>query len=142
MRAIGIDIHRDFCEVALAEGGEIPSSGRMATTPEALELFAQSLGPEDRAALEVTGGAWEIARILEPHIAQVLVVSPADTAIRQARAKTDRLDAARSPGCLPRARSTMSGFPMKRHGRRVAGSRAARSSSASAPARRTRSTPS
>ena len=93
MRAIGIDIHRDFCEVALAEGGEIPSSGRMATTPEALELFAQSLGPEDRAALEVTGGAWEIARILEPHIAQVLVVSPADTAIRQARAKTDRLDA-------------------------------------------------
>ena len=43
--------------------------------------------------LEVTGNAWEIARIIEPHVAQVLVVSPSDTGIRQARAKTDRLDA-------------------------------------------------
>ena len=34
-----------------------------------------------------------IARILEPHVAQVLVVSPSETGIRQARAKTDRLDA-------------------------------------------------
>jgi transposase len=31
--------------------------------------------------------------LIEPHVAQVLVVSPADTGIRQARAKTDRLDA-------------------------------------------------
>ena len=36
---------------------------------------------------------WEIARILEAHVAEVIVVSPADTGIRQARAKTDRLDA-------------------------------------------------
>jgi transposase len=43
--------------------------------------------------LEVTGGAWEIARILEPHVRRVVVVSPDDTGIRQARAKTDRLDA-------------------------------------------------
>jgi transposase len=56
-------------------------------------LFAQSLGREDLVALEVTGGAWEIARIFAPHVARVIVVSPADTAIRQARAKTDRLDA-------------------------------------------------
>jgi len=35
----------------------------------------------------------KIARIIEPHVAQVLVVSPSDTGIRQARAKTDRLDA-------------------------------------------------
>jgi transposase len=41
----------------------------------------------------VTGSAWEIARIIEPHVARVIVVSPADTGIRQARAKTDRLDA-------------------------------------------------
>src|SRR5271167_840406 len=61
--------------------------------PERLELFASSLAPDDRVALEVTGNAWEIARILEPHVAAVLVVSPSDTTIRQARAKTDRLDA-------------------------------------------------
>ena len=57
------------------------------------ELFAQSLCASDRVVLEVTGNAWEIARILEPHVGEVLVVHPGDTGIRQARAKTDRLDA-------------------------------------------------
>ena len=92
-RAIGLDVHRDFCEVAIVEDGALRSAGRIATTPEQLGLFAQSLAPTDRVALEVTGSAWEIARILEPHVARVVVVSPADTGIRQARAKTDRLDA-------------------------------------------------
>ena len=41
----------------------------------------------------MTGSAWEIVRILEPHVAKVIVVSPGDTGITQARAKTDRLDA-------------------------------------------------
>ncbi|HYY22425.1 MAG TPA: transposase, partial [Thermoleophilaceae bacterium] len=93
MRAIGLDVHRDFCEVAIAEGGEVRSAGRIETTPQALELFAGSLGRDDRVVLEVTGNAFEIARIVEPHVAQVIVVSPSDTGIRQARAKTDRLDA-------------------------------------------------
>ena len=93
VRSVALDVHLDFCEVAIVEGGEVRSCGRIATTPEQLELFAQSLGPDDRVALEVTGNAWEIARIIEPHVAQVLVVSPSDTGIRQARAKTDRLDA-------------------------------------------------
>lgn len=92
-RAIGLDVHRDFCEVAIAENGEIRSCGRIATTPEQLELFGASLHPRDRVALEVSGSAWEVARILEPHVARVVVVSAADTGIRQARAKTDRLDA-------------------------------------------------
>ena len=69
------------------------SAGRIETSPEQLELFARSLGREDRVALEVTGGAWEIATILEPHVRRVIVVSPDDTGIRAARAKTDRLDA-------------------------------------------------
>ena len=86
-------MHRDFCEVAIAEDGAVRSAGRVETTPERLELFAQSLGADDRVALEVSGGAWEIARILEPHVKWVIVVSPDDTGIRQARAKTDRLDA-------------------------------------------------
>jgi transposase len=88
-----LDVHRDFCEVAICEAGAVRSAGRIETSPEALELFAGSLGPEDRVALEVTGGAWEIARILEPHVRRVVVVSPDDAGIRLARAKTDRLDA-------------------------------------------------
>jgi transposase len=93
MRAIGLDVHLEFCEVAIAEDGEVRSAGRIETKPEQIELFARSLRAEDRVALEVTGNAWEIKRLVEPHVAQVLVVSPTDTGIRSARAKTDRLDA-------------------------------------------------
>jgi transposase len=93
VREIGLDVHGDFCEVAIFEAGEIRSAPRIKTTPEELELFARSLGHDDRVALEVTGNAWEVARIIEPHVARVLIVSPSDTGIRQARAKTDRLDA-------------------------------------------------
>jgi transposase len=93
VRAVGLDVHLDFCEVVIVEGGEVRSAGRIETKPEQIELFAGSLAPADRVALEVTGNAWEIARIIEPHVAQVVVVSPSDTGIRQARAKTDRLDA-------------------------------------------------
>ena len=93
MRSVALDVHLDFCEVAIVEDGELRSAGRIETKPENIELFAGSLGPDDRVALEVTGNAWEIARLIEPHVAQILVVSPSDTGIRQARAKTDRLDA-------------------------------------------------
>jgi transposase len=92
-RAIGMDVHRDFCEVAIAEGGMVRSAGRVETTPAALGLFAASLAPTDVVALEVTGNAGEIARILRPHVGAVVVVSPHDTGISRARAKTDRLDA-------------------------------------------------
>jgi transposase len=93
VRAIGLDVHLEFCEVAIAEDGGVRSAGRISTTPEEIELFARSLGADDEVALEVTGNAWGIARLIEPHVARVLVVSPNDTGIRQARAKTDRLDA-------------------------------------------------
>lgn len=78
MRAIGLDVHRDFCEVAIAEAGEIRSAGRVETKPERLELFAASLAADDLVALEATGNAAEIARIIEPHVARVIVVSPSD----------------------------------------------------------------
>ena len=93
VRDIGLDVHLDFCEVAICERGSVRSAGRVETSPERLELFAQSLAGDDRVALEVTANSWEIARILGPHVARVIVVSPGDTGMRQARAKTDRLDA-------------------------------------------------
>jgi transposase len=93
VRAVALDVHRDFCEIAIVADGRLGSGGRIQTRPDALELFARSLDPRDWVALEVTGNAWAIARILEPHVARVVVVSPNDTGIRQARAKTDRLDA-------------------------------------------------
>jgi transposase len=88
-RAIGLDVHRDFCVVAICEDGVVRSAGRVPSTPEGLRTLAESLLPTDRVALEVTGSCWEVARILE----RVIVVSPDDTGIANARAKTDKLDA-------------------------------------------------
>ena len=93
MRSIGLDIHRDFMEVAIAEGGEIRSCPRVAMDPESLELLAGSLDRGDQVALEVSGNAWEVVRILRPHVGRLVAASPTDTGMRQARAKTDRLDA-------------------------------------------------
>ncbi len=92
-RAIGLDVHRDFCVVAICEDGQVRSGGRVPSTPEGLATLAESLLASDRVALEVTGSCWEVARTLEPHVERVVVVSPDDTGITQARAKTDRLDA-------------------------------------------------
>ena len=92
-RAVGLDVHRDFCVVAICEDGEVRSAGRVPTTPDGITALAESLLASDRVALEVTGSCWEVARILEPHVNRVVVVSPDDTGITSARAKTDRLDA-------------------------------------------------
>jgi transposase len=92
-RAIGLDVHRDFCVVAICENGVTRSAGRVPATPEGIATLAESLLPSDRVALEVTGSCWEVARILEPFVNRVVVVSPDDTGISSARAKTDKLDA-------------------------------------------------
>ena len=62
--------------------------------PEQLELFARSLAPADRVVLEATGNALAIARILEPHVAEVVLAHAKQVrAISHARVKTDRIDA-------------------------------------------------
>ena len=93
-RAVGLDVHRDFCVVAICEGGVIRSAGRVPSTPEGSGRWPRACCPTDRVALEVTGSCWEVARILEPHVDRVIVVSPDDTGISSARAKTDKLDCA------------------------------------------------
>lgn len=94
MRFIGLDVHRDFCEVAIAEGGEVRPVGRVQTEPVTLALFAQSLAVDDEVALEATGNALAIARIIAPHVARVVLANPkAVKGITQAGAKTDKIDA-------------------------------------------------
>ena len=96
MRSIALDVHRDFCEVAIKEqGGEVRSVGRVRTSVEQLELFARSLGLDDRVALEATGPANAIARIIEPHVGRVVVANTRRVrAIAEAKVKTDKVDAA------------------------------------------------
>jgi transposase len=92
-RGVGLDVHRDFSVVAICEDGVTRSAGRVPSTPDGFGALAESLLPTDRVALEVTGSCWEVARLLEPHVERVVVVSPDDTGITSARAKTDKLDA-------------------------------------------------
>jgi transposase len=94
VRGLGLDVHRDFCEVAIAEEGRVRSAGRIATRVPALELFAASLGPDDVVALEATTGTDRIVSVLQRHGLRVVVANTRKLkAITDARAKTDRLDA-------------------------------------------------
>jgi transposase len=86
-------VHLDFIEIAICEEGKVWSAGRVPSTPDGIKMLTESLDRADRVALEVSGSSREIARLLEPHVKRVIVVSPGDTGISQARAKTDRLDA-------------------------------------------------
>jgi hypothetical protein len=63
MRSIALDVHRDFCEVAIKDQSGLRLAGRVKTKPEDLELFAQSLAPDDQVALEASEPALQIARI-------------------------------------------------------------------------------
>src|SRR5216117_2969136 len=93
MRFIALDVHRDFCEVAIAEGGQVRRAGRVETTPATLELFAQSLAADDQLVLEATGNALAIARIIEPHVGRVVLANPKAVKSATQTAKTDKLDA-------------------------------------------------
>jgi transposase len=94
-RSFGLDVHLDFCEVAVWEDGRVSQLGRIASTPEAIREFAGGLGSSDQVALEASCGAMRIARLLgEGPVGRVMVRNAAETrSIYQARAKSDRFDA-------------------------------------------------
>ena len=87
-------MHRDFCEIAVAENGRIRSAGRVRTRVRALEALARSLMPDDVVALEATTGSDRIVSLLERHGVRVVVANTRKLrSITEAKAKTDRLDA-------------------------------------------------
>jgi transposase len=94
MRWFGLDVHRDFCEVAVADEEGVRSAGRIATRTPTLELFAQSLAAGDVVALEATTGADRIVAMLGRYGIRVVVANTRKLrSITEAKAKTDRLDA-------------------------------------------------
>ena len=88
MRSIGLDIHHDFCEVAIAEAGRVRAAGRIGTAPDEIEAFAGGLRPDDAVTLEATGNALAIARLIEPHARVVLANPKATKAATRLRAKS------------------------------------------------------
>ncbi len=47
-RAIGLDVDRGFCVIAICEDGVVRSAGRVPSTPEGLGVLAESLLAIDR----------------------------------------------------------------------------------------------
>jgi transposase len=89
-----LDVHRDFCEVAIAENGRVRSAGRIPTRVPSLELFAASLVSSDVVAVEATTGTDKIVSVLQRHGIRVVVANTRKLrSITEAKAKTDRLDA-------------------------------------------------
>ncbi len=93
-RYIGMDVHREFAQLAVVEDGLVHDEGRIGVTPEALRAWAVDLRADDEVALEATGNSDAIATLLTPLVARVVVSNPSKTrAIAEAKVKTDKVDA-------------------------------------------------
>lgn len=93
MRFIGMDVHRDACQVCILEPEGAERQERIPSRVDELTLFAGRLRSEDVVAIEATGPAAAVARIIERHAGRVVVVNPRRLGQIAARAKTDQIDA-------------------------------------------------
>jgi transposase len=94
VRYVGMDVHREFAQLAVVEDGLVRDEGRIGVTPEALRAWACGLRPDDEVALEATGNSDAIANLLMPLVGRVVVSNPSKTrAIAEAKVKTDKVDA-------------------------------------------------
>lgn len=94
VRYVGMDVHREFAQLAVVEDGIVRDEGRIAVSPEALRQWAGGLRADDEVALEATGNSDAIATLLTPLVGRVVVSNPSKTrAIAEAKVKTDKVDA-------------------------------------------------
>ena len=94
VRYIGMDVHREFAQLAVVDDGLVRDEGRIGVTPEALRRWAAGLRADDQIALEATGNSDAIATLLMPLVGRVVVSNPSKTrVIAEAKVKTDKVDA-------------------------------------------------
>jgi len=92
MRTFALDVHKNFSEVAVHEGGQVRRVGRVETRD--LRAFAAALEPTDHVVLESTSVSWAIVDLLAEHAGKITMSNPMQTkAIAQAKVKTDKVDA-------------------------------------------------
>lgn len=96
IRFVGLDVHkRQITACAVDAAGRKLHTRTFELTRARLAHFAQHvLHPTDHVALEATTNCWAVARVLQEHVARVVVSNPLLTkAIAQAKIKTDKVDA-------------------------------------------------
>jgi transposase len=95
MRVIGLDVHRRFAQVAELEDGVLRQCGRVDLVRDKVLAFARTLRADDEVVLEATGNTMAIVKLLKPHVGRVVIANPLQVrVIAEAKAKTDRIDAA------------------------------------------------
>src|ERR1700722_12117141 len=95
MRVIGLDVHRNFAQIAVLEDGLVMDKGRVAMDREAVLRFGTTLSKEDDVVIEATGNTAVIVRLLTPFVRRVAIANPLQVrAIAWAKVKTDKIDAA------------------------------------------------
>jgi len=94
IRYIGLDVHKQWTQVAWHMPDGSIGRERLATCPALLREFAQRLGPDDVVALESTTNATAVAKLLKRRAGKVLISNPLKTRlIAESRIKTDKVDA-------------------------------------------------
>ena len=78
MRAIGLDIHRAFAEVAVLEKGKIRHERRLPLEHKTVIDFAKALKRTDEVVVEATGNTSIVVRLLRPYVRRVVVANPRD----------------------------------------------------------------
>ena len=95
MRVIGLDVHRNFAQVAELEDGGLRQCGRVDLVRAKVLAFARTMRTDDEVVLEATGNTMAIVKLLKPHVGRVIIANPLQVrVIAEAKAKTDRIDAA------------------------------------------------
>lgn len=90
-----MDVHRSFAQVAELEDGVLRQWGRVDLVRDKVLAFARTLRADDEVVLEATGNTMAIAKLLKPHVGRVVIANPLQVrVIAEAKAKTDRIDAA------------------------------------------------
>lgn len=95
-RFVGLDVHKRQITACFVDAdGQKLHTRTLVLTRARLAYFAQHvLRPTDQVALEATTNCWAVARVLQEHVARVVVSNPMVTqAIARAKVKTDKVDA-------------------------------------------------
>lgn len=94
MRAVGLDIHRNFAEAAEIRDGVARQLGRFDLVRDKVIAFAKHLGREAEVVIEATGNTLAVAKLMAPHVRRVVIANPLQVrAIAHAKVKTDKIDA-------------------------------------------------
>lgn len=81
--------------MAELDDGVLRQCGRVDLVRDNVLAFARTLRADDEVVLEATGDTMAIVKLLKPHVGRVVIANPLQVrVIAEAKAKTDRIDAA------------------------------------------------